>query len=79
LLARIGASPRRRIAAAACALVSLAAYDAIRAVSPETLVGPVFQYEHLSGLGRLAAMTAPNWGALAAHDLGRVEVLGLSF
>ncbi len=53
------------------------AYDAIHAASPATLVGPVFQYEHLSGLGHLAAMTQ-NWGALAAHDLPRVDVVGIS-
>ncbi len=54
------------------------AYDAVHAASPSTLVGPVFQYEHLSGLGKLAGMTSPNWGALSAHDLGKVDVVGLS-
>lgn len=54
------------------------AYDAIKAASPETLVGPVFNYEHLAGLGALNAWTKPLWGALEAHDLARVDVVGLS-
>jgi hypothetical protein len=54
------------------------AYDAIKAASPGTLVGPIFQYERLAGIGALAGMTTPEWGALAAHDLSRVDVLGLT-
>lgn len=54
------------------------AYAAIKARSPETRVGPVFNYEHLAGLGRLAGHTEPQWAALSAHDLSRVDVVGLS-
>lgn len=53
-------------------------YDAIKAVSPETRVGPVFSFEHLSGRGVLAGQTTPLWGALEAHDLSRVDVIGLT-
>ncbi|MFN8585214.1 MAG: hypothetical protein U0446_07815 [Dehalococcoidia bacterium] len=55
-----------------------AAYDAIKAAAPETLVGPVFNYEHLAGLGALNGWTKPLWGALEAHDLAKVDVVGLS-
>lgn len=54
------------------------AYDAIKAASPETLVGPVFNYEHLAGLGTLNGWTKPLWGALEAHDLARIDIVGLS-
>ncbi|MGE0228235.1 MAG: hypothetical protein AB7I38_08265 [Dehalococcoidia bacterium] len=55
-----------------------AAYDAIKAASPDTLVGPVFNYEHLAGTGGLNGWSTPLWGALDAHDLTKVDVLGLS-
>ena len=54
------------------------AYDAIKAVSPETQVGPIFQYERLSGQGTFSQWTTPQWGALDAHDLSRVDILGLT-
>lgn len=54
------------------------AYAAIKQVSPETLVGPVFQLEELAGLGGLSGATAPRWGALEAHDLSTVDVVGIS-
>ena len=54
------------------------AYAAIKAVSPETQVGPVFQYERLSGQGAFSQWTTPLWAALEAHDLRRVDVLGLT-
>jgi len=54
------------------------AYDAIKAASPETLVGPVFQYERIAGIGVLAGWDQPAWGALTAHDLDRVDVFGLT-
>ncbi len=47
------------------------AYDAIEAVSPETQVGPVLQFEHLSGNGPNTGWTEPQWGALEAHGGGR--------
>ncbi|HSL83219.1 MAG TPA: hypothetical protein VLF66_10610 [Thermoanaerobaculia bacterium] len=54
------------------------AYAAVKAASPETLVGPVFQYEQLAGLGILTGVTEPRWGALEAHDLGTVDVVGIT-
>ncbi len=54
------------------------AYDAIKAVSPETQVGPVFQYERLSGQGKFNQWTTPQWGALEAHDLSKIDVLGIT-
>lgn len=54
------------------------AYDAIKVVSPETQVGPVFQYEHLSGQATFNQWTTPQWGALEAHDLAKVDILGIT-
>lgn len=54
------------------------AYDAVKAVSPETMVGPVFQYERLSGQGTFNQWTTPQWGALDAHDLNKVDIVGLT-
>lgn len=54
------------------------AYDAIKAVSPETHVGPVFQYERLSGKGTFNQWAQPQWGALEAHDLSKVDTIGLT-
>lgn len=54
------------------------AYDAVKAISPETLIGPVFQYERLSGLGTFNQWTTPQWGALDAHDLNKVDIIGLT-
>jgi hypothetical protein len=55
-----------------------AAYDAIKEVSETTLIGPVFNYEHLSGQGILNGWNSEYWQALEAHDLNRVDVVGLS-
>jgi len=54
------------------------AYDAIHEASPATMVGPVFNYENLSGSGVLASMGDPVWEALDTHDLDRVDVVGLT-
>ncbi|MEX1248333.1 MAG: hypothetical protein WEA61_07600 [Anaerolineales bacterium] len=54
------------------------AYDAIKAVSPETMVGPIFQYERLSGQGTFNQWTTPQWGALEAHDLSKVDIVGFT-
>lgn len=54
------------------------AYDAIKSVSPETLVGPVFNFEHMAGLGALNGWTATYWGALESHDLSRVDIVGVT-
>ncbi|MCL4257615.1 MAG: hypothetical protein KJZ53_03690 [Anaerolineales bacterium] len=54
------------------------AYDAIKAVSPATQVGPIFQYERLAGLGTLNGWDQAHWGALDAHDLTRLDILGIT-
>jgi len=54
------------------------AYDAIKAASADTMVGPVFHYEHLSGQGALIAETTPYWQALDLHDLSKIDILGLT-
>jgi len=54
------------------------AYDRIKAVSEGTRVGPIFQYERMAGIGELAGLTTPRWGALTAHDPDRMDVLGLT-
>lgn len=54
------------------------AYAAIKAVSPETMIGPVFQYERLSGQGTFSQWTEPAWGALEAHDLANVDIVGIT-
>lgn len=55
-----------------------AAYDAAKAVSPNTLIGPVFQFENLAGVGELNGYTTPHWEALEAHDFSRVDVVGIT-
>jgi hypothetical protein len=54
------------------------AYDAIKVLSPETLVGPVFQYERLSGKGTFNQWTTPQWGALDGHDLSKMDIIGIT-
>ncbi|MFP3938761.1 MAG: hypothetical protein ACLF0P_00495 [Thermoanaerobaculia bacterium] len=54
------------------------AYAAVKAASPETRVGPVFQYEELAGLAPLTGQTDARWGALEAHDLASVDVVGIT-
>jgi hypothetical protein len=54
------------------------AYDTIQVLSPGTEVGPVFNYEHLAGAGALAGWTTPRWGALTAHDLTKIDVVGVT-
>jgi len=53
-------------------------YAAIKQASPTTQVGPVFNYEHLSGSGGLNGWSTSYWEALEAHDLASVDVLGLT-
>jgi hypothetical protein len=55
-----------------------AAYDAIKAASPSTTVGPVFSYEHLAGSGALNGWTTSFWPALEMHDMTRVDVVGIT-
>lgn len=40
------------------------AYDLIKAHSPATKVGTVFNYEHLSGQGQFSSWNTPNWREL---------------
>ncbi|HND96658.1 MAG TPA: glycosyl hydrolase 53 family protein [Chitinophagaceae bacterium] len=54
------------------------AYDAIKAVSPDTLVGVVFNYEHMSGHGSLNAWTTSYWGAYTAHNASKIDIVGIT-
>lgn len=54
------------------------AYDTIKAASPGTMVGPVFNYEHLAGSGALNGWTTSYWPALETHDLAKVDVVGIT-
>ncbi len=54
------------------------AVDAIRAVSPGTLVGPVFNVEHLMGWGEFSGWTTPTTPAFTLHDRTRIDVVGLT-
>ncbi len=54
------------------------AYDAIKASSPATQVGPIFQYERMAGLGLLNGWNEAHWGALEAHDLSKMDVVGIT-
>jgi hypothetical protein len=55
-----------------------AAYEVIKAASPATLVGPVFNYEHMAGSGALNGWTATHWSALEMHDFARVDIVGIT-
>lgn len=54
------------------------AYDAIKAASPDTMVGPVFNFEHLAGSGTLNGWTTAYWGALDSHNLSKVDMVGVT-
>lgn len=54
------------------------AYDDIKRISDDTLVGPVFNFEHLSGNGSLNGWTRPFWEALENHDFKKVDLVGLT-
>jgi hypothetical protein len=54
------------------------AYDAIKAVAPDTRVGPIFQYERMAGIGQINNWTQAHWGAVNCHDLNRVDIIGLT-
>jgi hypothetical protein len=53
-------------------------YDLIKAESPSTQVGTIFNFEHLSGQGELTGWSTPHWEALEAHDLSKIDALGLT-
>jgi hypothetical protein len=54
------------------------AYDAIKAASPSTLVGPVFNYEHIAGVGVLNGWTTDYWQALDSHNINKVDIVGIT-
>jgi len=54
------------------------AYDAIKAVSPGTRVGPVFNVEHMLGRGAFSGWNEPFTEAFTLHDPERVDVVGLT-
>ena len=54
------------------------AYDNVKAASPSTLVGPVFNFEHIAGSGALNGWTTPRWGALTLHDANRMDIIGVT-
>ena len=49
-----------------------------KAVSPDTLVGVVFNYEHMSGHGSLNAWTTSYWGAYTAHNASKIDIVGIT-
>ena len=51
---------------------------AVKAASPATRVGTCFQYERISGTGKLTGFTTPAWQALTEHDLSKVDIIGLT-
>lgn len=54
------------------------AYDSVKVHSPQSKVGTVFNYEHLSGSGKLIGWNKPYWGALDAMDTSKIDILGLT-
>jgi hypothetical protein len=54
------------------------AYDAIKEASPDTMVGTIFNYEHLAGMGELNGWTTSCWEALDLHDLSKIDILGVT-
>ena len=54
------------------------AYEAIKSASPDTMVGPVFNFEHMAGTGALNGWTTAHWGALESHDLSRIDMVGVT-
>ncbi len=61
-----------------CSFYSMA-YDSIKFYSPNTKVGTVFNYEHLSGNGTVPGWTAPHWNALLDMDTSKMDIVGLTF
>ena len=51
---------------------------AVQAASPATRVGTCFQYERMSGTGKLTGFNTPAWQALTEHDLSKVDIIGLT-
>lgn len=55
------------------------AYDSVKAHSPSTKMGTVFNYEHLAGKGTNVGWTVPHWNALTDMDTSKMDVIGLTF
>ncbi|HRU17392.1 MAG TPA: glycosyl hydrolase 53 family protein, partial [Bacteroidia bacterium] len=54
------------------------AYDSIKAHSPTTKVGTVYNYEHLSGQGVLNGWNTPYWSALSSMDTSKMDVISIT-
>lgn len=54
------------------------AYALIKTVSPETQVGPIFQFDRMSGQALLNGWTEAHWGALESHNLNYVDLIGIT-
>lgn len=53
-------------------------YEAIKDISSDTLVGPIFNYEHMAGSGVLNGWVTPYWEALLEHDFDRIDIIGVT-
>jgi len=53
-------------------------YPAVKAASPETRLGVVFNYEHLAGIAPNAGYDAPWWEALTDHNLELLDLIGIT-
>ncbi|MFH1263647.1 MAG: hypothetical protein V1495_09440 [Pseudomonadota bacterium] len=53
-------------------------YDELKKILPGVSIGPVFNFEHLSGSGTLRGWIRPFWEAFDHHDFKRVDVVGLT-
>jgi hypothetical protein len=54
------------------------AYDSVKIHSPSSKIGTVFNYEHLSGNGKLIGWNTPYWNALNIIDTSKIDILGLT-
>lgn len=53
-------------------------YNAIKDASPDTKVGTVFNFEHLTGQGSLVGWSTDQTQALTLHDQAILDVIGLT-
>jgi len=53
------------------------AYDAVKEMSPSTLVFPTFQYEDLQGILRTGESTLPGWSLVTRFE-PKIDVLAIS-
>ncbi|MCB9246355.1 MAG: glycosyl hydrolase 53 family protein [Flavobacteriales bacterium] len=54
------------------------AYDTIKLYSPNTKVGTIFNYEHLSGNGVNVGWNTPYWNALNVFNFNKIDVFGMT-